>query len=53
MRYTPVVITGSTDFSASRQSGVRRAVAILNAAKKEVELASEIQNAPAETAEDA
>jgi hypothetical protein len=53
VRYTPVVITESTDFSAYRQSGVRRAVAILNAAKKEVELASETQNAPADEAEDA
>lgn len=53
VRYSPVVITENTDFSAYRQSGVRRAVAILNAAKKEVELASEPHNAPTNAAEDA
>jgi hypothetical protein len=52
VRYTPVVITGTTDFSAYRQSGVRRAVAILNAAKTEVELTSETPTALTETVKD-
>lgn len=41
LHYTPVINTGTTDFGAYRPSVVRRAVAILNVARKEVELAAE------------
>jgi hypothetical protein len=48
VRYTPVVITDNTNFSAYRQSGVRRAVAIINAARQEVELTSETRKSRTE-----